>query len=64
MQVGHAKGPDEDAIKAWIYDRAKAFDAEDAVPASWKGQWKGKGTSPRGYLDVAKAKRARAQVRR
>ncbi len=41
IEVGHAKGPDEDAIKAWVYDRAKALYVEESVPAGWKGQWKG-----------------------
>jgi HK97 family phage prohead protease len=36
VEVGHAAGPEEEAIKAWVWQRAEALDATSLVPAAWK----------------------------
>jgi len=36
VEVGHAAGPKEGAIKQWIWKRAEALSATDLVPPSWK----------------------------
>ena len=38
VEVGHAAGRNEDAIKAWIFKRGEDL-GSGAVPASWKGDW-------------------------
>jgi Phage head maturation protease len=35
-EIGHAAGPNEDAIKAWIFKRAEALDLTEMVPSGWK----------------------------
>jgi hypothetical protein len=57
VEVGHAKGPREAAIKAWIYERAEELAAPDSVPASWKGNWK-----PTRSSAVTQARRAKRRV--
>ena len=47
VEVGHAAGSNEDAIKAWIFKRAEDLGVSGAVPAAWKGDWKGNGTRAR-----------------
>jgi HK97 family phage prohead protease len=44
VEVGHAAGSNEDAIKAWIFKRAEDLGVSGTVPAGWKGDWKGNGT--------------------
>jgi hypothetical protein len=36
VAVGHAKGPDEDAIRAWIAKRAEDLGVAEHVPAGWR----------------------------
>jgi hypothetical protein len=37
VEVGHAKGADEDRIKAWVAKRAEDIGVPQLVPAGWKG---------------------------
>ena len=36
VEVGHARGPNEDAIKAWVWKRADELMQADRVPPAWK----------------------------
>jgi phage head maturation protease len=36
VEVGHARGPAEDAIKAWVWKRANELGQGASVPADWK----------------------------
>jgi HK97 family phage prohead protease len=36
VEVGHARGPNEDAIKAWIAKRAGDLDTPEHAPAGWR----------------------------
>ena len=44
VEVGHAAGRNEDAIKAWIFKRGEDLGVSGAVPAAWKGDWTPQGS--------------------